>query len=82
MSLLSLANNSCIGATFERMHERFTKLYRRRVFLHHYMQFMPAEDIQSAAHAVSEMVHEYRTLPQCSLAADLPEPRPVGLSFV
>ena len=82
MSLLSLANNSCVGATFERMHERFAKLYRRRVFLHHYVQYMPVEDIQAASHAVSELIHDYGTLPQCCLASNLPQPKPLGLSFV
>ncbi|KAK9852814.1 hypothetical protein WJX84_002728 [Apatococcus fuscideae] len=82
MSLLSLANNSCVGATFERMHERFAKLYRRRVFLHHYVQYMPAEDIQAASHAVTELIHDYSTLPRCYLASDLPQPKPLGLSFL
>ena len=82
MSLLSLSNNCCIGATFERMHERFLKLYKRRVFLHHYTQYMSADDIQLASHSIVDLCHDYNSLPHCYLPSRLPQPRPLGLSFL
>ena len=37
-SALALANNCCFGGTLGAMRERFDKLYRRRVYVHHYTQ--------------------------------------------
>ena len=64
------------------MHERFAKLYRRRMFLHHYTQFMPAEDIQAASHAVLELCQDYHELPHCCMPTKLLQPMPLGISFV
>ncbi|KAG6557993.1 hypothetical protein Mapa_000172 [Marchantia paleacea] len=38
-SLLCLANNTCIGR-FATMRESFSKLYKRKFYVHHYTQYM------------------------------------------
>ena len=37
---LALSNNCCFGDALGVMRERFDKLYRRKVYVHHYTQYM------------------------------------------
>jgi hypothetical protein len=57
-SLLQLGNNCCIRNTFTAMEHRFHKLYRKRVFLHHYTQV--AQTTHSLHHAVPCTCHHRR----------------------
>ncbi|KAK9816636.1 hypothetical protein WJX72_003106 [[Myrmecia] bisecta] len=82
-SLLCLANNCCIRTTFGAMRERFLKLYKRRVYLHHYTQYMELEDIRGSLETVSSLIQEYEML-DTQLAGPAPVRRfkPVGCSFL
>lgn len=61
-SLLCLSNNCCIGATFGTMGERFDKLFKRKVYVHHYAQFMEAEGMALARRNVLDLQNAYADL--------------------
>ena len=83
ISLLSLANNTCIRQTFEAMRDRFCKLYKRRVYLHHYTEYMEEANIVEALDAVSSLVMEYDAVEHLqSQAARMRRLMPLGLSFL
>ncbi|GBF94543.1 tubulin epsilon chain [Raphidocelis subcapitata] len=80
-SLLALSNNCCVTDTLGALQARFGKLYKRRLFLHHYLEYMEPAGFDEAAEAVAAVAEDYR-------AADGARPGPVarlrprGLGFV
>ncbi|RQM24822.1 hypothetical protein B5M09_001114 [Aphanomyces astaci] len=79
VSLLSLSNNSCIVDTFERMHTRFLKLYKRKAHVHHYLAYMDTSAFDDAVENVQWLVAEYRKLNDTS-SLDIPaasRPKPL-----
>jgi tubulin epsilon len=80
-SLLCLANNCAIAGTFTTMRERFNKLYKRRVYTHHYEQYMELSAFDRAAETVTGIIDAYN-------AVDTVQPPPVtrlrprGLGFL
>lgn len=81
-SLLNLSNNCCVAGTFATMLDRYDKLYKRRLFLHHYEQFMDAGELEQAASTVSSLMQEYNTLDRAKPPDTIPRLRPRGLSFI
>jgi tubulin epsilon len=61
-SLFTLANSCAVGTTFGTMHERFSKLRQRSVYLHHYSQYMSVGDMDEAAHRIATLADEYAQL--------------------
>lgn len=80
-SLLQLGNNCCIRNTFTAMEERFQKLYKKKVYLHHYTQYMDASCFDQAAATVRDLVDEYAALDGDGdpAAAAAPHMHPVGV---
>lgn len=39
-SLLALSNNTCTRSIMQRLRSRFMKIYKQKVFVHHYLEFM------------------------------------------
>ena len=64
-SLLSLANNCCVRDRFAAMHDRFSSLFRRRCYLHHYTACMELDEMVSALETVSCLIDEYTALQGC-----------------
>jgi tubulin epsilon len=58
-SLLCLSNNCCIRDTFERLRDRFRKLYVRKAHVHHYTEYMEAERLSEAFENVRFLIDEY-----------------------
>jgi len=58
-SLLQLGNNCCIRNTFTAMEQRFHKLYRKRVYLHHYTQVWPHSLTHSLSPTHSLAIHAF-----------------------
>ena len=81
-SLLSLTNNCCIRSTFDTMSQRFTKLFKRQVYVHHYTQFMDRGGLVEARDNVSALQQAYLDV------ENMPEPEyeemyvPTGTSFL
>ncbi len=62
-SLLCLANNTCISHRFEQMEKRFSKLYSRKLYVHHYEQYLDSSShFEETRNAVNDIVQKYRSL--------------------
>ncbi|XP_077599468.1 tubulin epsilon chain [Stigmatopora nigra] len=63
-SLLVLANNTAIKSTFMELRERFTKLYRKKAHLHHYLQVEGMEHslFSEAVTCLDSLIEEYNNL--------------------
>ncbi|KAF4091933.1 hypothetical protein AMELA_G00015410 [Ameiurus melas] len=63
-SLLALANNTCVSASFTELRERFTRLYRKKAHLHHYVcvEGMEVSGFNEALHSLSDLIEQYDTL--------------------
>ncbi|KAK7907541.1 hypothetical protein WMY93_016153 [Mugilogobius chulae] len=63
-SLLALANNTCVKATFSRLKERFMKLYRKKAHLHHYLHVEGLEQssFSEALSSLNSLIAEYQQL--------------------
>ncbi|XP_047674061.1 tubulin epsilon chain isoform X3 [Tachysurus fulvidraco] len=63
-SLLALANNTCVRSSFSELRERFTRLYRKKAHLHHYMcvEGMEMSGFSEALHSLSDLIEQYDTL--------------------
>uniref|UniRef100_A0A3P8RZC2 Tubulin epsilon 1 n=1 Tax=Amphiprion percula TaxID=161767 RepID=A0A3P8RZC2_AMPPE len=63
-SLLALANNTCVKPTFMELRERFTKLYRKKAHLHHYLHVEGMEQsfFSEAIDSLSSLIEEYHQL--------------------
>jgi tubulin epsilon len=61
--LLCLSNNTTISSLFETMRNRFMELYKRKVFVHHYSEYMeePSKDFDSAVENVEKLITEYQS---------------------
>ncbi|XP_044147470.1 tubulin epsilon chain [Bufo gargarizans] len=63
-SLLALANNTCVKPTFLDLRDRFTRLYRKKAHLHHYLQVdgMEQSFFTDALSSLSSLIDEYNQL--------------------
>ncbi|XP_056873830.1 tubulin epsilon chain isoform X1 [Takifugu flavidus] len=63
-SLLALANNTCVKPTFMELKERFTKLYRKKAHLHHYLHVNGMEQscFSDALGSLDALIEEYQHL--------------------
>ncbi|XP_072218907.1 tubulin epsilon chain isoform X1 [Leuresthes tenuis] len=63
-SLLALANNTCVKPTFMELRERFTRLYRKKAHLHHYLHIQGMEEsvFSEAMSSLSSLIEEYHHL--------------------
>ena len=61
-SLLCLANNCCIGNVFSDMHTRFKKLYKKKIYTHHYTEYMPEALFDEALENAASLIEEYASL--------------------
>lgn len=71
-SLLCLSNNCCIRETFERLRDRFRKLYVRKAHVHHYTEYMEAERLSEALENVRYLIDEYAKLERSAHQLDAP----------
>ncbi|XP_002128990.2 tubulin epsilon chain [Ciona intestinalis] len=63
-SLLSLANNTCVGQTFSNLRLRFKKLYSRKAHLHHYevVDNFERSCFEESLNSVTDLVKEYEEI--------------------
>lgn len=63
-SLLALANNTCVKPTFIELRDRFTKLYRKKAHLHHYLHVerMDQSLFSEATASLNSLIEEYDQL--------------------
>jgi hypothetical protein len=56
---LCISNNTAIRGPLAQGYERFLKLYRARAHIHHYLEYVPADEFQKAAEAVTSLISDY-----------------------
>ena len=63
-SLLCLANNTCISDKFEEMQKNFSKLYKKKLYYHHYENYLGKGTMHfdETKQAVLELVDKYRAI--------------------
>lgn len=61
-SALCLSNNTCISKNFEEMRDRFNKLYKKGLYVHHYEKYMPKSHFDEAIQAVDDIILKYKSL--------------------
>lgn len=61
-SVLCLANNTGITDKFSEMMTRFNKLYKKKVFVHHYKEYMDESHFDIASGAIQDLVLKYESL--------------------
>ncbi|KAM6954383.1 tubulin epsilon chain [Aplochiton taeniatus] len=63
-SLLALANNTCVKPTFVELRDRFSKLYKKKAHLHHYLHVdgMEQSSFTEALSSLNSLVEEYSQL--------------------
>lgn len=60
--MLCLANNTCIKDTFSVMTDRFQKLYKRKVYVHHYKQYMEQSHFDETLNGINNLIARYQEL--------------------
>jgi tubulin epsilon len=61
-SLLALANNCAVAGTFAAMQQRFSQLYRKRLYVHHYTEYMEQHVFDEAFETIAALAEDYRIL--------------------
>jgi|TARA_B000000441_G_C21720765_1_gene338982 tubulin epsilon len=61
------------------MNERFGKLRKRNVYLHHYTEYMDLADIDGAAECIQDLGAEYGRLDIARVPDTVPSIEPLGI---
>lgn len=61
-SVLCLANNTGVAEVFAALTERFQRLYRRKVYVHHYTGYVPEEAFDDALAGAQALAERYAEL--------------------
>ena len=61
-SSLALSNNCCIRSTFTNMRDKFLKLYKKKVYVHHYTQYMEEDLFTQADEGVQALIQGYEDI--------------------
>lgn len=61
-SVLALSNNTGTRHILSRLRSRFNKIYKQRVFVHHYTQFMDIEHFDTALENCTSVIKSYEEL--------------------
>lgn len=81
-SLLGLVNNSCVVNSFRTMQDRFARLYKRKFFLHHYLQYMEEAAFTRAVETVACLNDEYLARTAAAPMFCDRQLKPVGMHFL
>lgn len=82
VSLLGLVNNSCVVTSFRTMQDRFARLYKRKFYLHHYLQYMEEGAFAHASETVQCVIDEYNARASVNPVVTERRQRPVGMHFL
>lgn len=81
-SLLGLVNNSCVVTSFRTMQDRFARLYKRKFYLHHYLQYMEEAAFTHAIETVACLNDEYLARTAAAPVYCDRQLTPVGMHFL
>ena len=71
-SLLCLANTCCMIDTFEDMRQRFEKLYFKKLYTHHFLQYMESSVFEESMNSMNEIIDEYKELQIAKASKNVP----------
>lgn len=60
--MLSLSNNTGFSEILSRIESRFSKLYSKKVYVHHYTQFLEESVFRESAQTIGSLNAEYKKL--------------------
>jgi len=78
-SALCLANNCAMQKPLTAMCERYRKLRRRNVYMHHYTEYMEAADMDAAAESIEDLTAEYARVDASCPPQTVPSIQPLGI---
>lgn len=81
-SVMCLANNCAVGHTFGTMAQRFQKLFKRQVYVHHYARFMEADQMAAARDNVRDLQQAYLDVESMPVPEEDDLFEPEGMSFL
>ena len=61
-SILCMSNNTAVWRVLHRLEERFSKLYKRKAHLHHYLEYMQQQEFIEAQSHVKNILNSYREM--------------------
>ena len=64
VSMMTLNNSDVINTTFGSLATRFTKLWRRKAMVHHYLQYCEEAEFTESIESLEGVMHEYATVGQ------------------
>lgn len=59
VAALCISNNCSIRHTLATGYSRFLRLYQARAHVHHYLEYIPADEFQHAAESVTGLINDY-----------------------
>ena len=68
-SLLALSNNTCIRTIMSRLRNRFIKIYKQKVFVHHYTEFMDITHFDHCLESCDSVIESYRDMEEKHMSA-------------
>jgi tubulin epsilon len=57
-----MSNNTAVWRVLHRLEERFSKLYKRKAHLHHYLEYMQQQEFIDAQSHVKNILNSYRKM--------------------
>lgn len=76
-SLLALANNTGFGQVVGKTVDRCKKLFRRKFYLHHYLEYIEESRFEQGLESLSSLAGEYRALENYQGSDHLPRYKPL-----
>mmetsp|Transcript_11061 Transcript_11061/g.13975 ORF Transcript_11061/g.13975 Transcript_11061/m.13975 type:complete len:112 (-) Transcript_11061:25-360(-) len=68
-SMLALSNNTGTRHVLSRLRQRFSKIYKQHVFVHHYTQFMDVANFDVALNNCSDVIETYADMERLNFEA-------------
>ncbi|GBG58831.1 hypothetical protein CBR_g231 [Chara braunii] len=80
-SLLCLCNNCCVSDTFTNIKDRFSKLFKRGMFLHHYTKYMEPASFEDSLETLETLIADYQSLQWAQPPPTVPRLHPIISTF-
>ena len=57
-----MSNNTAVAQVFHKIDKRFTKLYKIKVYTHHYKEFIDDTEFEDAIQEIRDIKEDYKDL--------------------
>ena len=62
--MLSLSNNTAVNNVFNKIDQRFSKLYSKKVYVHHYTEYIDQSEFDIAQENLRDIISTYEEISQ------------------